>query len=187
MFVRQHYLFGSYFLRPHLCFNFIKCHGCTRPGQDIINNKMRYFIHLTALVLITLLMSACSSEANRLHLRPVSQKSTLGTVQPTQSSAKSTNGGSFGASIVGELPPSCTIKGLLYHDQRVKCGPVIQEDGGGLLFPVFEDTPLENYQFEQPQKILFEYHVIQSDEANFPSEECQSITPVSIKCFTVIE
>ena len=145
---------------------------------------MQKIIHFAAILLVTALFTACTSEANRFTVEPV-EDTQLSQDNPAQHSLQLV--ASSAGSTPGEVKDFlCNQEGVYYKDERIDCGPVIRTPEGKIYLPVPNELSLAMDEIDRP--MVVEFAAVPTkifDTGVGDIEICERLEAIYLTCLTV--
>lgn len=145
---------------------------------------MRTTIHLIAILLVTALFTACTTEADRVMLKPADEVSRT-QATPVEKSIHllaPTNYNPNGP--VKDI--LCEKEGIYYIDERINCGPVIKTPDGKIFLPVANELSLSVDQIDAPVNVNFSAVSTQLFDTGVGDiEVCERLQAIYLTCLTI--
>ncbi len=145
---------------------------------------MRTIVHLIAILLLSALSTACTTEADRLMLEPAKEVLQTPTPPAKQGLHLFAPNAYSPTSPVKDIP--CELEGIYYVDDRIKCGPVIKTSDGKLFLPVANKFSLSFNQIDAPIEVNFSAVPTQLFDTGVGDIEiCETLQAVYLTCLTI--
>jgi len=154
---------------------------------------MRTIIPFIAILLFTFLLTACSTDSNRLLIEPTEEVAVPADISPQKlqkpglSTLKSIS--QLSSVTPSDLEPEpCQEFGYYYVSSSFSCGPLIKTKDGDLYLPMENNLSLNASQLKKPLKIQFTAVPTQYTFSEIgDAKSCENMKAVFLTCLTILE